>query len=296
MISYDYTPLTSVVDRDDIDDYRKRVTTNISGKITPSYHFVPLISFMFGVMGYLPARITEGVTGDIFFLVLIIGLFVLIGFIEGWHLCVTVPHRAWVRMVRLARFAQSNKLSYMPPGRSRHADEGLLFRQPNSLEVFDSIHKSGKKLVYEFGNASVVRARVIHPLKAYNWGFIRITLDQPVPHIVLDSKVNKHLLVKATLPDNFRRSRIKGVSEEFYQCFTVYATKDHKRDSLHIFSPSMIELLMGVLHNYDIELVNRSLYLYKRKWFDLSNPETIKEILTIIDDIEAALEKRAGDK
>ncbi len=290
MSSYDFKQLSSAVSRSDINKYRKQ-GYRLSDKIAPAYHFVPVIGFVFGVMGYLPARIVEEVIDNSFYPVVIVVIFVVVGFLEGWYLCVNIPKKAWVRLVRLARFSQDNKLGYTPEA-AGSAGDGLLFSQPNVFETFDVIYKTLKDdREFEFGNASIIRANVITPLKAYDWGFIRIKLDQPVPHIIIDGKLNDHLLARTNLPENFRISESFRDDEHLNQYFTIYVAKVDEQRIAHILSPSLRELIITKLYQYDIEIVGTSLYIYRSKTFDLSHRQTVAQILALIDEVGATLKQ-----
>lgn len=290
MSGYDFKQLTSAVSRSDINKHRQD-GYRLSDKIAPAYHFVPVISFVFGVMGYLPARIVEEVTENAVYAVLIVIVFALVGFFEGWYLCVTVPKKAWVRLVRLARFSEANKLGYTPEAAGA-AGDGLLFSQPNVFEVFDAIYKKSKDdREFEFGNVSITRANVITPIKAYNWGYIRIKLDHPVPHIILDGKLNDHVLARTNLPEDFHMSELFKDDENLGEYFTIYVAKDNEHDITRVLSPGMREFLVSKLSRFDIEFVGTSLYIYKNKRFDLGQPQTLADILTLIDEAGIALKQ-----
>jgi hypothetical protein len=283
MSRYDFAPLSSAVNHRDIRQYRQEGYV-LSEKMTPAYAYVPVVGFVFGVAGYLPAWVVSIFTDSDFYMVPIIVTFAVIGFIEGWYLCVTIPGRAWVRMVRLARFAKLNNLRYTPETDGPEA-QGLLFLQPNVYEIFDDIHATGSR-TFEFGNAAIVKAKVVRPLKTYNWGFIHIKLGQQMPHIVLDSKQGGHVLVNAGLPADIHPADVKGINDSHI----IYApTALNERRLRHIFTLSLCRLITERLSRYDIEIIGTSLFIYNCQWFDFDQRETIEDILETIAEVGNAM-------
>jgi hypothetical protein len=279
MSRYDFAPLSSAVNHRDIRQYRQEGYV-LSEKMTPAYAYVPVVGSVFGVAGYLPAWVVSIFTDNDFYMVPIIVTFAAIGFIEGWYLCVTIPRRAWVRMVRLARFAELNNLRYTPETDGPEAS-GLLFVQPNVYEIFDDIHTAGSR-TFEFGNAAVVKVKVVRPLKTYNWGFIHIKLGQHLPHVILDSRSGGHVLVNADLPTDMYPAQVKGIDVTH----AIYTSKAlHKNTLKQIFTPQLCHLITERLADYDIEITGTSLFIYRSQWFDFDQRETIEDILATIAEV-----------
>ena len=110
----------------------------------------------------------------------------------------------------------------------------------------------------------------------------QVKLPRRVPHILLDS-VKNNMSPGAT--SGVYGNQVVSLEGNFDEYFTLYAPARYGRDVRYIFTPDVMELLVNTAQQYDIELIDDTLYICMR---GLYNSPTV-------DDGEASSLKNLKD-
>lgn len=71
----------------------------------------------------------------------------------------------------------------------------------------------------------------------HNWGFVALSLDRALPHMVLDSRSNNGLFGGTNLPTVFSKDQVLSLEGGFDTHFTLYCPREYERDALYVFTP-----------------------------------------------------------
>lgn len=195
--------------------------------------------------------------------------------------------RHYRTLVKLARFAAANNL-------------GLLFDQRDpqySGMIFDKGHdrKLKEAIVFpgfgEIGNYSYTVGSGKNQ-RTYDYGYVSISLDRRLPHMVLDAKKN-NFLGMSNLPESFGASQKMSLEGDFNEHFTLYAPAGYEKDALYIFTPDVMAKLIDDGGGYDMEVVDDTLYLYSQVRFDLLSPQKLELLYSIMQGIGTEVRDQA---
>lgn len=186
-------------------------------------------------------------------------------------------------LTRLNRFASTNNVDLIHDvpdlvrdgmifheGRSKLITEGLLFH--DGIEIANYKYTTGSG-----------RSR-----RDYVWGYVRVDLPRPLPHMILDSREN-NLFGMSNLPELFEKKQILSLEGDFDKYFTLYAPVQYRTDALYVFTPDVMATLIDHGKQFDIEIIDNNLYLYKSGGFKLEYPATIESVIKITDIIQTEI-------
>jgi hypothetical protein len=190
----------------------------------------------------------------------------------------------------LTRFAADNGLLYR---RRSHLPSypGCIFTDTNTRFPFVYDHfstLSGRYL--DFGNYHSVSGpgdgpgslTVPNPLR-HSWGFIALQMDQQLPNILL---ISKHRVGGETvLPIKPDPSQILILEGNFDRSFTLYCPREFERDALYILTPDLMALLMDEAAPFDVEIIDRWMFLYVTRPFNSLDPAVYQRIFRIVETI-----------
>ncbi|SIN95307.1 hypothetical protein [Agromyces cerinus] len=163
----------------------------------------------------------------------------------------------WQRWYRLDRFAAANGFDFAvtspdPPY------PGTVFGLGRNRTSYDRLRSTSGRFAelgsYRYTTGSGDDERVS------SWGYIAVALDRPVPHMLLDARANDRVF--SSLPSAFARSQVLSLEGDFDRHFTLYAPSAYERDALYVFTPDLMALLIDEAAGWDVELVDRWLFLY----------------------------------
>jgi hypothetical protein len=190
----------------------------------------------------------------------------------------------------LTRFAEDNGLLYRPrsPG---PAYPGRIFlsmftRLPYVYDHLSAI--SGRYL--DFGNFHSYSETGdgpgghLDPDPAMNsWGFVALQMDQQLPNILL---ISKHRIGgSTTLPMPPDPSQILSLEGNFGDHFTLYCPKEFEQDALYILTPDLMALLIDDAAPFDVEIVDRWMFLYVARPFNSMDPAVYRRIFQILENV-----------
>ena len=122
--------------------------------------------------------------------------------------------------------------------------------------------------------------------------------------MVLDAKKNNMFGKISNLTDTFDRSQTLALEGDFNEYFTLYAPKQYERDALYVFTPDVMAKLIDNGAQFDMEVIDDELYIYKSGRIGLTDEAQLRSILSIFDTIAAELkdqtdyyaDERVGDR
>lgn len=196
-----------------------------------------------------------------------------------------IPRWWWEAAYRLTRFAAANGLRY-------GHDEAVAY--PGVIFATGSDRTAERRLTtttgrrVEIGNYRyTVRSENRENWQVHGWGYVAITLDRRVPHLLLDAKRNNRRLLglaASNLPMDLARDQQLALGGEFDDAFTLYAPSDYGRDAFAIFTPDLMALFIDRLGAFDVELIDDTMFVYGDR-FDLLDPRTYTWLQELVETV-----------
>ena len=190
----------------------------------------------------------------------------------------------WERWYRLSTFASTNGLIFSPVD-ADPSYPGAIFISGRSRVALDHLRTPGGRFV-DYGNYRYVTGSGKNST-THNWGFVALSLDRALPHMVLDSRANNGLFGGTNLPTVFSKDQVLSLEGDFDKHFTLYCPRQYERDALYVFTPDLMALLIDEAAPFDVEIVDRWMFVYSATVFDLRNPAVHQRILRIVDTVGA---------
>jgi len=195
-----------------------------------------------------------------------------------------VQRESWNQRVRMSRFAEANGLVFERTSAAPNYP-GVIFGVGSSRVVTDHFRTPDGRFI-DFGNYTYVtgsgKSRTTH-----RWGFLAMSLDRALPHMLLDSTANNGMFGASNLPGAFRRDQVLSLEGDFNRYFTLYCPKQYERDALYVFTPDLMALLIDEAAPFDVEIIDRWLFVYAARPFPLADPATYQRLLRIVSTVGA---------
>jgi hypothetical protein len=175
---------------------------------------------------------------------------------------------------------------------------GLIFQDTtrNSSFIYDRMFKAGER-PFEIGNfyyeTGTSRSKTPH-----YYGYMCITLDRNIPHMVLDATYDDFKLLglrHSRLAGSFDQDQILKLEGNFNDYFTLYAPKQYETDALYVFTPDLMALLIDEASTFNAEIVDNNLYIYSHIPFVFDKPETFERLMNILETVGAKTLKQTGN-
>ena len=291
----DYQPLFAEPSPDEVAIYRSATIAAQPG--ASSAQVLTVVGWVFGGLAALTvvltmllpsAGIVAGVlSGDFQFVELIglvppIAIGLVIAVVIGRGLF--ARRHDWARRLRMARFAEANGLHFAPisPAPSY---PGAIFGLGSSRQVSDHFRTTDDRYL-DFGNYRYTtgsgKSRTTH-----HWGFLALQLDRSLPHMLLDSRANNGLWGSTNLPAVFARDQVLSLEGDFNEHFTLYCPAEYERDALYVLTPDLMALLIDEAAPFDVEIIDRWMFVYSARPFPLGDPATYQRLLSIVTTVGA---------
>ncbi|MCA9330729.1 hypothetical protein KC957_01670 [Candidatus Saccharibacteria bacterium] len=178
--------------------------------------------------------------------------------------------RAVTTSLRLKAFAESNGLGFSEETRQGE-NPGLIFQYGDSHRIVRGLtlnDQAGTIIAnYRYMTGSG-KSR-----QAHYHGFVRITLSRQLPQVLLDAVSNNFLGKISNFADVDNNQRI-DLEGDFNNYFQAYAPVDYGPDTLYWLTPELMQLLIQYLGEYDIEVVDNYVYLYRGGEFTFDEATT----------------------
>jgi len=189
--------------------------------------------------------------------------------------------------IKAYRFASAHNLDFLPEIRNPRRS-GFIFSTPNAKTpvIRDSITNTGE-YPFEIGNYHYIigsgRSQTERKI-----GFMRITLDKNLPHMVLDTTADDTKFFgirQSNLGMSFTKDQAMRLEGNFNDYFTLYAPKEYETDALYVFTPDLMARLIDNSHAFNAEIVDDSLYIYSTDYMHLDRPETYEKLFGIYNTV-----------
>ena len=203
-----------------------------------------------------------------------------------------IPRSWWEAAYRIIRFAEANGLRY---GHDEVVSyPGIIFGTGVDRTAMRRLTSTAGRPL-EIGNFRyTVTAENRENSQVYSWGYVAITLDRRLPHLLLDAKANDHSVFgikTSNLPADLARDQRLSLGGEFDDKFTLYAPSDYGRDAFYIFAPDLMALFIDRLGTFDVEIVDDTMFVYGNQ-FDLLDPQTYSWLAELVDTAVARTVRR----
>lgn len=168
---------------------------------------------------------------------------------------------------RLERFAQANGFSYLPKATLE-----------DDSEVYDLLRSQGEASI-EIGNyyAPVPGSKAGGTIFAF--GYVAVQLQQPMPHIVLDSTRND---IAISLAASLARGQQLSLEGDFDRHFKLFCANGYERDALYIFTPDVMASFIDGAATLEAEFRGDVLVLYSAEQLSTLNPERWRLVSTAL--------------
>ncbi|CAN5392826.1 hypothetical protein BH11ACT5_BH11ACT5_27080 [soil metagenome] len=290
----DYSALTAPVTKAEVAAFRESARTRpeysgTSGVVTVIIAVVVLAIFAFVMLTFVGGIVTFLATGPdggvsllgLLFPAAFIIIFVIVAVAIARSL---LRGGAWERWMRLDRFASANGLVFSPTGADPQYP-GAIFQLGRSRTAVDHLRSASGRFL-DYGNYRYVTGSGKNQT-THNWGFLALQLDRALPNMVLDSKANNGLFGGSNLPATFRKDQILHLEGDFDNYFTLYCPKEYERDALYVFTPDLMALLIDNASPFDVEIVDKWMFVYSSATLDLRQPAVHQRLLGIVDTVGA---------
>ena len=194
----------------------------------------------------------------------------------------TLGSARWERWMRLERFATTNNLIYSPRD-ANPAYPGAIFSRGSNRAAVDHFRSATDRFL-DYGTFQYVtsngKSSTTHRL-----GFMALQLDRALPHMVMDSLANNGLFGSNLA--SFTKDQVLSLEGDFNNYFTLYCPKEYERDALYVFTPDLMALLIDEAAPFDVEIVDKWMFVYSTRALDLLQPAVHYRLLRIVETIGA---------
>lgn len=302
----DFTPLTHPVTREDIRIYRNYVLREglagnrmnervLDQESQPLYSFIILTLLGSVALLYILTAVTGGSTAAVF----VVGVIVQVGLLGGiaaWKILKQgIEDRLWEHRMRLEKFAAVNGLLFIEenevffyPGMMAQRASYVHTRLYECIRVADSplVEWGNYESYYEKDNSNLIR-----------YGYIALELDRAMPHMILDSRSNNWKsfgIEESNIKSQFSRDQRIELEGDFASHFTLYAPNEYKTDAYYIFTPDFMAELVDEAGDFDVEIIDNYLFLYRTSPFSSYTPELVDKIFRIISIVGNKMSARSS--
>lgn len=264
-ITISYDSLTKPITRDEVKHYAE-------GMGTPPYFLRSVLITILVIVGIIVSILSEpSPTTPLAYATLLV-------FIGGFVLYSVTTYRGrQKRFARLQRFAKLNNAK----AKSNSYPQGY------DGEIFNHGHSRCIDLALTFGDGLELGSYTYaeghgRNTRYYHWSYAFISLNRPMPHIILDAKSNNSFRKFTNLPISYQSTQKISLEGDFDSYFTLYAPEGYNKDILYLFTPDVMAVLIDYGKDYDIEIINQTMYLYSSRPLHLDSEKSIKPFVSII--------------
>jgi hypothetical protein len=288
----DYSALASAVTKQDVAAYRAELSRSKPGAGVGGWIVAAIVIGVFALFGLMflvilvPAILSvsqsSGGAGAGIAAVLV-PLLLFAAIIVGAVLLVRYfGTKRFERYVRLDRFAKANGLTFSPVDPNPNYP-GAIFGSGHSRAAYEHFRSASDRFL-DFGNYRYTTGSGKNQT-THTWGFMALQLDRALPHMVLDSLANNFL--GSNLPASFSKDQVLSLEGDFDRYFTLYCPKQYERDALYVFTPDLMALCIDNAAPFDIEIVDKWMFVYSAAPFDMSTGPIYQRLFGIVDTVGA---------
>ena len=201
----------------------------------------------------------------------------------GIRKAVTAANRRWPRWLKLDAFARANGMIFSPRD-ANPAYPGAIFGVGGSRTAAEHLRSATDRFL-DYGNYQFTTSNGKNTT-THTWGFLALQLDRTLPHMMLDATGNNTMFGMG-LGGAFDRSQVLQLEGDFNSHFTLYCPRQYERDAYYVFTPDLMALLIDNASPFDVEIIDRWMFVYSTVPFDLEQPGLHQRMLQIIDTVGA---------
>lgn len=275
----DYRPLLDPVTREQVKRFKRTAAT---ASPSSSVWIVVMMVFLFGIVGAI--MLGQFVTllnatgtaqgGFLAFPIILVVVMVIGGFIAA-----AANRSRWEKNFRLHTFAEANGMRHVINGGGAMYP-GVIFQSGSGRTTtnrFTGVNGNAFDIANYTYTTGSGKNRSTH-----RWAYLVIPLTRSLPHILLDAKAN-NLLFGSNLPLRFDKEQILRLEGDFNEFFTLYCPRGYEADALYIFTPDVMALMIDHTSAFDVEIIDRNMYVYATSHFDFGSAALWARLFTIID-------------
>lgn len=203
---------------------------------------------------------------------------------------------AWENFVRIKKFAEINKVTFIEriddffyPGIMAAKSDFGMRTLYNCIRIEEAPR-------IEWGNFDWFGEHN-NPKSHIHFGYIAIELTQYMPHMILDSRrnnVRSFGVEESQIKSQFSSDQRIELEGDFAKYFTLYAPLQYRQDAYYIFTPDFMAELVDEAGDFDVEIIDNYMFLYRTAPFTQYTPELIDRILRIVSIVGAKAQLRSG--
>lgn len=230
--------------------------------------FVAIIS---GVLFLIPIVVVSLFLGNI-------AKIITVALIVGLSLLAKVAYSSYVnKTIRLKKFAAANNFDYID-SHQPIARAGAIFNTGSSRHYASGFASKDGALSLANYQYTISGGRSSQTI---SWGVMRAKLTRNLPNVILDATSNNTFGKFSNLPESFSGGQKFELEGDFNKYFSVLAPKGYQRDALYFLTPELMQALVEYGKDYDFEIVDDNLYIYKSGAFKF-NKEMLPHIVQTI--------------
>ncbi|MFM9876230.1 MAG: hypothetical protein ACKVOG_00055 [Rhodoglobus sp.] len=294
----DYSALTSPVTSADVRAFRQAASRDPTFAGQSSAAAIVVLVFVFAIIGFIfvgfvgvIASMAVASAAEGFSLATLVSLIFPLVFVAGFVTVVVLVIRGalggggrWERWYRLSGFAAANGMQFSPSD-ADPSYPGAIFTIGRARMAVDHLRTLADRF-FDYGNFRYTTGSGKNST-THTWGFLALSLDRTLPHMVLDSRRNNGLFGGTNLPTAFTKDQVLALEGDFNEHFTLYCPREYERDALYVFTPDLMAHLIDEAAPFDVEIIDTWMFVYSATAFDLRQPATHQRIFRIIDTVGA---------
>lgn len=182
-----------------------------------------------------------------------------------------------IDIASVQRFAKANDMTSFYNAKLDIPYPGSLFNEGHTQYITMAARTKEESDTIEVGNYRYVTGHG-RSARTHNYTYALMKLDKRVPHIFIDSKSNNSWLQRNHAKDYASSQQLK-FEGDFNDHFTVLVPDDYGRDATYILTPDILQALIQYGKDYDFELMDNTLVMFKHGQANLSDAKTLETIL-----------------
>ena len=191
-------------------------------------------------------------------------------------------NKRWERWFRLEGFARSNQLQFSPLDANPQYP-GAIFSSGSNRAAYDHLRSTSGRFL-DYGNYRYVTSNG-KSSTTHTWGFLALQLDRSLPHIVLDSLANNGIFGSSL--STYDKNQVLSLEGDFDKYFTLYCPAEYERDALYVFTPDLMALCIDNAAPFDVEIIDKWMFVYSARPFDMMQPYVHHRLLSIVETVGA---------
>lgn len=202
---------------------------------------------------------------------------------------------AWENFARIKKFAAVNNFTFLTRTINFHYPGMMAENSARGTQTLYNCVRPVEHPRCEWGNYDWF-GEPNNPKSHVHFGYIAIELGRSMPHMILDSRrnnVKSFGIEESRIKAQFSSDQRINLEGDFANHFTLYAPQQYKTDAYYIFTPDFMAELVDEAGDFDVEIIDNYMILYRTSPFTQYTPELVDKILRIISIVGAKAQLRS---